>query len=289
MTDKRAALATVAVAAIAAAASIFGAVYAGLGNSKAADLQSRTNAAERQVQEAVGSLQAGSQSEQQSLEQAKFVADQEAHRTELLQTYIPELLHGTDNQQAEARAILFVLFPNDIGDVIKRTQAAVETTRNTGTQDLTEWLKAVQSNQLQALSDEADKLNSSTGEWAIVLGAYESPATAASLASAAEAKGYTPAFVYKRAVDGDPSAQLAYPVVLGYPSESEADSVLLAIRTEPRSAGAFVVNLNKWCPTAEPDPTGPRTTSAAAQTDKHGAAPAPGINRYLKCSGTTAG
>jgi hypothetical protein len=237
-------------------------VAATIGSVRTADIQAKVDANQQKITQAVNSAETGSRSQQQTLDQAKFEADQESRRTALLQTYIPDLIHGSPDQQADARAMLFVLFPNDIAGVLTRVQDALNSTNSVG-DALRQYLNAIANAQrdgeLAAITLQAEQLNDSTGQWAIVLGAYQAPKKAHNIARAIESKGYTPAFVYSRSLPNDNKSKLEYPVLVGYPTESEADSVLLAIRAEPGVAGAFVVNINKWCVNSQPDSRDPRS------------------------------
>ena len=198
-------------AVIAALLALGGSIYAGLSS--------------RGAQQDVARLEAGVQREVLALEQQKFEADQQKLTDDRLVILVPQLLSADDGARRSAAAILFVLYPNE-------AQMIVDTTREAGT--------AKQQEALESASEAAEMIAATTGFWAVVVGTASEFGDAVKETEVAAELGFGSTDVFQR-------GEVFATVVFDFPTEDDAQSALIPIRSDVRES-AFVVNLNEWCP-----------------------------------------
>jgi hypothetical protein len=237
--------ATIIVAIIAAIGSGIAAGSSLWSSDRVAEVQAQVDQNEQAINQGVQSLEAKFRSEQEALAQQQ-------ERNQLLVTYLPKLLGGTTPERAEARAILFTVLPNDIAEVLERTRTATGLNVTPRTEDFGEILRLLDEYTLNTqLIEESKRLAIKTGDWGIVLGAYRDREAAGRKARQAENADLGPTRVYEQPDRSEKRKKLYYPAVRGFPTESDADSVLLGTRIGRVAPNGFVVNVNAWCPVDE--------------------------------------
>lgn len=162
--------------------------------------------------------------EELALEQRRFDAEQQKRRDDIVTQYIPKLLSVDQLEKEEALAVLFVLYPNEAGDILSRVAQAVN---------------EKQAVALAPIIVQAIELDEKTGDWTILV--FNDPTLDAALAKSAtlEKQDYDPVIYYR---------DDRYITTIGsFPTESEAKRAIITVQFNIQKS-AQVVNLNSWCP-----------------------------------------
>ncbi len=168
------------------------------------------------------------------LKRQVFETEKETRTQEILKEWIPKLIGVEASDQRAARAILFVLFPDEADKHI-----------SLAFQSLSEAEKIAQAETITEISDQAVQVSESVGPWLIVISNDTDLESARSQAARAAKGGEapTPVRIYHR---GD----LYVTTVGDFPDRVDADSATLAVR-ETITVSAHVVDLQDWCPNAD--------------------------------------
>jgi hypothetical protein len=177
----------------------------------------------------VAELETAVAREQLELARQEFSADEKARRNRLLTTYIPMIMSDTPNDVEAARAVLFVVFPNDAKAILESALKAA--TAATPEQQLI----------LEETVAVAEEVAAETGTWAVVISAE--PDLPSAKSAKAEAGDFGPLELLKR-------DDTWFVVRTDLPNQKTAEEVLIGVRGLLRE-DAFVVNFNEFCPNAQ--------------------------------------
>lgn len=165
--------------------------------------------------------------EELMLEIKRFEASQKKEKDELIKTFVPTLVNGDEKKKSEVLALLFVLYPNDAGDILSRIRSA---------------LNQEQSSKMSWVIEKAIEVNQDTGEWGIVIGADPTFEAAQHEIKRAKANNYS-AKVYSKGS--------WFRTVIGpFPNKDDAERANIAVKRKLNDT-AFVVNYIKWCGATE--------------------------------------
>jgi len=197
---------TIVTAALAALATVFAATSGLVLQGKVAELETAVSR------------------DQLVLERQVFEADQKARRDVLLGTYVPMLMSTEPGEVQSARAVLFVIFPNEANQILDNA------------------LKGATQQQQDALQDvlaEAEVIAAETGTWAIIVATLPDLDSARSLKAVVETD-FGPIGLFEK-------DKMWTVVRTDLPDKETAEGVLISIRSAVRE-DALVVNFNEWCP-----------------------------------------
>ena len=172
--------------------------------------------------------------EQQDIDLRKqiFEAEERSRTRAILTEWVPRLVSDQEPDQATARAVLFVLFPND---ATRYVSLALES--------LTPG--SLSKKEKDELIEQARQVDQMVGPWIIVIGTSTDLKGAESQAERAAQEDGTPSpvSIYQR--DGK------YVTTVGdSPNQTQAESIALGVR-ETIEQSAYVVDLSSWCPKPE--------------------------------------
>jgi len=127
-------------------------------------------------------------------------------------------------EKEEALAVLFVLYPNEAGDILSRVAQAVN---------------EKQAVALAPIISQAIELDEKTGDWTIV--AFSDPTLDAAQAKSAtlEKQGYASVIYFRD--------DRFITTIGSFSTELKAQSALITVQFNIQKS-AEVVNLNDWCP-----------------------------------------
>ncbi|ATG79762.1 MULTISPECIES: hypothetical protein [unclassified Pseudoalteromonas] len=161
--------------------------------------------------------------EELMLEIKKFEATQKQMKEKLITSIVPKIVSGNGKEKDEVLALLFVLYPNDAEEILRRVGSALN-------QD--------SANKFSDTIQRASEINIDTGEWGIVISS-DSELTAANHEVEKAKKHNYSASIYKRG--------RWFATVIGpFPNEVNADKANIAIRRNLNDT-SFIINFKKWC------------------------------------------
>ena len=176
--------------------------------------------------------------EQQQVDLTRMALEneQQARRWAVLANWIPQVINPASRTAKEARAVLFVLFPDEAVQILANAFDS-----------LTEEERAPQQDTIDEVIQQAEDLADRTGPWTVVLGGTPDLEATSDAVTKALDLGYSPVRVYLR-------DDLHVVTVGDFPTEGDAESTSLVLR-EQILESAFVVDLAQWCPEATEEPT----------------------------------
>lgn len=174
-----------------------------------------------------------------ALDKSRFEAEQRARRDAIIKEYVPMLLSPNELDRQTAVAVLFVIYPNDATVILSQVAEALD-------ED--------QARVFEPLIEQAQNLDEKTGDWAVVISTDPDLEGTEWEVETATDYGYG-ATVYL--IDD------WFVTTIGpFSTELQAESARITVRTTfpggDYRQGAYVVNLNTWCPqhSAEQDEQG---------------------------------
>ncbi|MCH8899134.1 MAG: hypothetical protein IH942_01420 [Acidobacteria bacterium] len=174
------------------------------------------------------------QQQEINLKQQVFEAEEKSRTRAILTEWIPKLISGGDSEQKTARAILFVLFPNNASTYV-----------TLAFESLSEIEKEEQAETIAEVLEQAEVVGELVGPWTIVIGSdSDSEAAEFEVKTILELEdGFTPVRIYHR-------NDLFATTVGDFATQTQAESAVLAVRDKVRNS-AFVVDLQSWCPVTD--------------------------------------
>jgi len=167
------------------------------------------------------------------LDQERFDAEVDNRYREFLISTVPNLLSNDENQRQAHLAILTILYPDKVDEIL----AAVIASSSSTEAQVAEFRQAI------SLSESNQSV---PNDWSIVVGADRTLDSAEFESNRAEAQGYVPTIYlrdgwYRTTIDR-------------FRTKTDADRALIAISSRI-SEGSYVVRLSDWCPNAQDQET----------------------------------